>query len=340
MSAHIERLSLQRSLFPEGVPRLWCPTLTHFSNAHVPDAQRIREHLEALAPYAKGILIPGSTGEGWEMDDRDVRKLLSIVLPAAEAVGVKVLLGVLKTELGQMLGTLDELQDLCQHPAVVGVTVCPPRGAELSQFSILDAMRNVLKRGQATALYQLPQVTKNEMSPESVATLADEFANFILFKDTSGQDRVAMSGLDFGGITFLRGSEQGGYSKWTQKSGGPYDGFLLSTANTLAPELSQVLQLLDAGDVSSAKRLSDDLESLVTAMFELVHDVPVGNAFTNANKVLFHLRTHGAMAVGAPMPLLYSGQYLAPALIERALDTVRTQHPWFLCGPSAGSIPC
>jgi len=329
MNSNAQRLALQHSAFPNGVPQLWCPTLTHFAEARVPDAQRICDHLAVLAPFAKGVLVPGSTGEGWEMDDDDIRRLLRIILPASHAVGMKVLLGVLKTELEQVLSTLDELDDLCQHPAVVGVTVCPPRGADLSQASILDSLRQVLLCGQRTALYQLPQVTQNEMSPETVAALAAEFPNFLLFKDTSGLDRVVMSGLDFGGVTFLRGSERGGYAKWTRKSGGPYDGYLLSTANTLAPEQSHVLQLLDAGEDSSAKRLSDDLECLVTAMFELVKDFPHGNAFTNANKVLFHIRAHGKMASSMPPPLLYNGTRLPQNLIERALRIVQTQHPWF-----------
>ena len=256
-----ERLALQQSAFPNGIPRLWCPILTHFKAAREPDSDRIAEHLAKLAPFVKGILVPGSTGEGWEMDDGDVRRLLDIVLPAAEKVGVKVLLGILKTDVKQVLAALAALSDCCQHPAVVGVTVCPPRGAELSQAEIANSLREVLKQGLTTALYQLPQVTQNEMSPETVALLASEFPNFILFKDTSGLDKVAQSGLDFGGVNFVRGSEQGGYAKWTRAAGGPYDGFLLSTANVLAPELSRVLELLESGDQAGANALSKNLRT-------------------------------------------------------------------------------
>ena len=47
----------------------------------------------------------------------------------------------------------------------------------------------------------------------TVAALAGEFPNFILFKDTSGADRVAQSGLDLGGVFMVRGAEVGGYSR-------------------------------------------------------------------------------------------------------------------------------
>ena len=114
------RRALQQATFPSGVPRLWCPILTHFKSAREPDAVAIREHLTKLSPVVKGILVPGSTGEGWEMNDDDVQQLLSIVLPAAEALGVKVLLGILKTDTRQMLTALDGLSEICDHPAVVG----------------------------------------------------------------------------------------------------------------------------------------------------------------------------------------------------------------------------
>ena len=190
MSVAAARIALQLSAFPTGVPRLWCPILTHFKAAREPDAARIAEHLAKLAPYVKGILVPGSTGEGWEMDDGDVQRLLDIVLPAAEAVGVKVLLGILKTDVPQVLAAFDVLSDYCQHPAVVGVTVCPPRGAELSQSEIADSLRRVLQRGLTTALYQLPQVTQNEMSPETVAGLAAKFPNFVLFKTPADRTKL------------------------------------------------------------------------------------------------------------------------------------------------------
>ena len=318
------RRALQQAAFPEGVPRLWCPILTHFTSAREPDAEGIRKHVTKLSPVVKGILVPGSTGEGWEMDDDDVRQLLNIVLPAAESVGVRVLLGILKTDTQQMLTALDGLTVICEHPAVVGVTVCPPRGAELSQDEIADGLRQVLSRGLATALYQLPQVTQNEMGPELVARLAAEFPNFVLFKDTSGLDRVAQSGLDFGGVNFVRGSEQGGYAQWTRAAGGPYDGLLLSTANSLAPELTRVLQLLDAGNHTAANALSKELERLVSGMFAIVGDFKVGNAFSNANKLLYHLRTFGTDALRHPPPMLYSGVRLPKEFVELGLQV---EHP-------------
>ena len=319
----VRRRALQALQFPNGIPRLWCPTLTHFQAAHEPDAGRIRRHLNVLSQHVHGILVPGSTGEGWEMNDSDIHALLGIVLEAAQKSGVQVLVGVLKTDVEEMLGCLDSLEHLREHPAVAEVTICPPKGSHLTQQEIRDGLSQVLERGWPTALYQLPQVTQNEMTPETVAGLASEYSNIILFKDTSGVDRVAKSGLDFGGVFMMRGAEKGGYAMWPRQAGGPYDGFLLSTANVFARELAEMLHAIDGGNMDAAKALSNKLAEVVFQAFAMVQDFPVGNAFANANKVLDHCMAYGEKSSNIDPPLLYSGERLPKQFIDNALTLLR-----------------
>ena len=49
----------------------------------------------------------------------------------------------------------------------------------------------------------------------------------------------------------------------------------------------------------------------------------VGNAFTNANKVLDHLMAHGEVGVRRESPLLYSGVRLPAAFVQRAAALLR-----------------
>ena len=321
----VRRRALQAHQFPRGIPRLWCPTLTHFKSARQPDSDRIRRHLNALSPYVQGILVPGSTGEGWEMNDADILALLDIVLEAAQGSGLHVLVGVLKTNVDEMLACLDSLQHIREHSAVSGITICPPKGSHLTQKGIHNGISRLLERNWPTALYQLPQVTQNEMSPETVAELARDHSNFILFKDTSGVDRVASIGLDFGGVFMLRGAEQGGYAMWPRQAGGPYDGFLLSTANVFARELTEMLRLLDEGNFDAAQAVSSTLVEVVTGAFKIVGEFPVGNAFANANKVLDHCMAFGEGSLNIVPPLLYSGERLPTSFLNSALTLLR-QH--------------
>ena len=326
------RQALILELFPKGLPRLWCPTITHFSAPGEVDGMRTRRHLSTLKDRVRGLLVPGSTGEGWDMSDEDILAVLDACLDSAAENGQSVLVGVLKTTADEVLATMERTASYLmgrtgatkaaaalRAAGVVGFTVCPPAGESLSQDSIRRDLARVLAAGYPTALYQLPQVTHNEMSPETVAGLAEEFPNFFLFKDTSGRDAVAESGVNLGGVFMVRGAE-GSYSRWPKAAGGSYDGFLLSTANAFAPELERVLLLLDKGDRREADGLSSALEGAVGELFELAAGFPAGNAFASANKLVDHLRAWGPAAGHRPMPMLYGGTRLPEAWVAKAAD--------------------
>lgn len=329
-----QRRALVGILFPEGWPRLWCPPLTHFLADGRIDAARIRRQLEVIAPYARGVLVPGSTGEGWDMTDAEVRELLSVVLGAAQELDLYVLIGVLRRNLAEMLaviqgtaswlcdraGVSSDLAAMCAQ-GVVGFTVCPPSGAELTQDQIRDGLGAVLELGHPTALYQLPQITHNEVSPESVAQLASTYPNFYMLKDTSGEDRVARAGVDMAGVFLVRGAE-GQYARWVNAGGGPYDGFLLSSANCLARELAAMWNYLATGDRQEADRLSRRIEQVVTGCFGIVRDYPVANPFTNANKLLDHIMACGADAREHAPPYLRGGQQLPGQFVDQAYEIV------------------
>jgi dihydrodipicolinate synthase/N-acetylneuraminate lyase len=324
------RAELAQRLFPQGLPRLWCPTLTHFSATGQFDEHRLRSHWQHLAPHVKGVLVPGSTGEGWEMNDGDIQRLLATTIPIAEAAGIRILIGVLKTDLPGMLRCLDaamtflqqhtggrEPHQILERANVVGFTVCPPKGSDLDQDALSHALSRILERGLPIALYQLPQVTGNELDAQTVQALAERYPNFYLFKDTSGNDRVAQSRFDFAGVFLVRGAE-GNYASWPKLTGGPYDGFLLSTANVFAREYDALLRLLDEGRKDKAGSLARRMEAVVEGCFSLVCGFPTGNAFTNANKVLDHLMAHGQAGLRREPPLLYSGVRLPAAFVEGA----------------------
>ena len=120
----------------------------------------------------------------------------------------------------------------------------------------------------------------------------------------------------------VRGAE-GDYARWPRSAGGPYDGFLLSTANVFARELDSVLTLLDQDRRRDAEDLAARLSRVVQGCFEMASGFPTGNAFTNANKVLDHLMAHGEAGLRCEPPLLYSGVRLPAAWIESAAALLR-----------------
>jgi len=331
------RNDMIRRLFPQGIPQLWCPTLTHFDNPGSLDEMRIRHHWQYLSPYVKGVLVPGSTGEGWEMNDEDIRQLLEVILDIAKATGIRVLIGVLKTDVSSMLESIDATltflkdrtgihrnEDALFASNVVGFTVCPPKGSQLSQSVLADALTEVAGRGLPLAVYQLPQVTGNELTAGTIETLAARFPGFYLFKDTSGTDRVARSNLDFHDVFLVRGAE-GDYHRWLINAGGPYHGFLLSTANVFAAQLRAIQSMLDESQADKAAMLSGRISRVIEGCFKMVAGFPAGNAFTNANKVLDHLMAFGEQGLHHDTPLLYSGVRLPAKFIEHAAELLRQE---------------
>lgn len=319
------RSALMRRLLPDGVPTLWCPLLTHYDDAGRIDFARIRRHLDFLAPCVRGFLVPGSTGDGWQLRDDQTHELLQGVVEMAVERRLVLLIGVLKPTASAMheamarttrwlqerAGTSDTTAALCSA-SVAGFTYCAPHGAALGQAEIADALDALLATGLPASLYQLPQVTGNEIAPQTVHALAARRANLLMFKDSSGADRVADSGL--GGLFLVRGAE-GGYSRHLKLGGGRYDGFLLSTANGFGAQFSELIEHLRAGRQGQADALSARLEATVTEVFSAAAPLPYGNAFTNANKAIDHFMAHGPAAGAITPPRLHSGQRLPVDLL-------------------------
>lgn len=301
------------------MPRLWCPPITHYTASGEVDKARMATHWATMVAHVGGFLVPGSTGDGWEMSSNEISQLLSIATDLAVQLNTRLLVGVLRTQIEEMLavitqtvawlkdrsGESDPLQAMQAHH-VVGFTVCAPRGADLSQTEIEVGLARVLDLGLPTAIYQLPQVTQNEISPATFAALAARYSNFLMFKDTSGTDRVPETDRGSSGVVMMRGAE-GNYARWLRESGGPYDGFLLSTANCFSAELCKIIHNLENGDSEAAQMLSRQLTDTVNAAFAMVKNLPYGNAFANANKALDHWMAYGQNAEQMPPPLLHAG---------------------------------
>jgi len=324
---------IRRTLAPSGkIPRLWCPPITHYAEGGRIDVARMVAHWRTMVPYVGGFLVPGSTGEAWDMSPDEVADLLAVAIELAGELKTRLLIGALRPTADEMHAVIaetlarlrtatgeDDALTAMQRSRVAAYTICPPRGAELDQAQIETGLASVLDRGLPTAIYQLPQVTENEIAPATFAGLAAAYPNFLLFKDTSGTDRVPLADRGAGGVMLVRGAEQD-YAKWLRESGGPYDGFLLSTANGFARELGQVIELLEAGKGVEAQALSQRLTDAVNAAFEAVAEVPHANAFANANKAIDHLMAHGPGAVDVAPPLLHGGARLPHAAIRTIAD--------------------
>jgi len=106
-------------------------------------------------------------------------------------------------------------------------------------------------------------------------------------------------------VYLVRGAE-GDYARWLKDTGGPYDGFLLSTANCFPEQLHEVIKKIEAEDIPSASKISEKVSGVVREVFSLVQSIPHGNAFTNANKAIDHYMAFGTEAAKKPGPMLHA----------------------------------
>lgn len=330
----VRRSELLAELFPEGIPSLWCPLLTHYDSRGQISEGRMISHLRHVSPNIGGFLIPGSTGDGWELRPRETERVIQIALNQASQLGFSLLIGVLKPDIESMLGAIEQiLQTISargeesdpmaamKRARVCGFAVCPPAGKEVSQEEMQFGLSSVLDLNVPIALYQLPQVTKNEISAETVKNLADQYHNFIFFKDSSGSDRVALGCAELGGVFKVRGAETE-YSKWLDGTRPGYDGFLLSTTNCFASELAQMMEYSYGGQHELSQQISDRISAIIIEVFQIVSPLKAGNAFANANKAMDHLFAFGSKAIAMPAPRLHNGVTIPQEMIRRTAEVL------------------
>jgi dihydrodipicolinate synthase/N-acetylneuraminate lyase len=336
MSVSVETLrkKLIATVLPGGIPRLWCPLLTHYNDNGTIDFQRMEAHFNHIVPRVRGYLIPGSTGDGWELNQEETMQVVEFAVRMVQEKDARLLLGVLKPDTEAMEETIDEMlhylyfttgeQELMARlirSHVCGFTVCPPKGQSLDQGTIRKDLSRIMDKDVPIALYQLPQVTKNEAAPETFEQLLKKYPNLIFFKDSSGNDRIALSDVDKGGVFLVRGAE-GAYAQWLKDADGSYDGFLLSTANSFPLHLSDIIGKIEEGNRESARDLSRRVTGVIDDVFTLVQSVPCGNAFTNANKAIDHYCAFGPSAHHKEGPRLHGGIRLSPEIISATGQTL------------------
>jgi len=322
------------------MPRLMCPLLTHYRDDGSLDTERIAAHIGHMRPSVSAFLAPGSTGDGWEMNAAESDELLEFLASEARRQDFSLMAGVLRTEPGTVVpaihAMLDRFTEGSTNPEVLaqkkicGFTVTAPKGKELTQEIIRAELEAIAQTGAPIAIYQLPQITENEMSPETVAALVANYPNVYLMKDTSGEDHVVLSGVDLDNLYLVRGAE-GDYAKWIAANGGYYDGFLLSTANSFAASLAEMISLLVDGNVDAATRLSERVSRVVAAVFAEAGKLSFGNAFANANKAIDHHYAWGPAAATTKAPMTHSGTRLPESLITVAGEQLAAEG--FAVGP-------
>lgn len=305
-----------------GFPTLWFPPLTYYKEDGIIDTCRMAEALEGIYPYSKGVLVPGSTGDGWVLSQEKQEDIVRFFLRGFEFGRFSMMIGALKPTADETIASIRRwCEILCEEsgsddPAeamkaldVKAFVFCVPAGVDNKETQIQE-MSRILDLGLPMAFYQLPLVTGITVDPAVIRELADKYDNLIIAKDSGGKDEMALSGLLGNRLMLLRGAE-GDPSGMLFGESPAYDGLLLSTVNCFAREHS---------DLMNGRRSYGGYGDVISEVFGAVTD-PVSNAFSDAVRAICWAKKYGTEAVNT-ICYCYNGEILPSELIKCAFDSL------------------
>lgn len=310
-----------------GFPDLWFPPLTYYKEGGIIDTCTMTEALREVYPYSKGVLVPGSTGDGWVLSQDKQEDIVRFFLRGFDFGRFSMMIGALKQTSDE---TIESIRRWCEilaeesgkaDPAeamkvldVKAFVFCVPAGTEDRDAQVRE-MSKILESGLPMAFYQLPLVTGVTVDPSVIRELADKYDNLIIAKDSGGKDELAKSGLLRDRLMLLRGAE-GDPSEMISGKSPIYDGLLLSTVNCFAREHRELMD---------GKRTYTGYGDVIEEVFGTVTE-PVSNAFSDAVRAVCWAKAYGSEAEITDC-YCYNGEKLPPELIGRACCSItRNMH--------------
>ena len=291
-------------------------------------------HWRAMRPNLGGFLVPGSTGEGWELDPGPKPPPCSwtYCLGLARELDALVLVGMLRPKADDARAAIKRLRG--RRPgAGPGTNDIPEALASLGGLRVHglrlhraptlppEAMRagleGILELGAPTALYQLPQVTRNEIPPDTVHGPGRALPQPGPVQGFQRRRQAWPARPVNTACSWSAGAEND-YAGSLVEDGGPYHGLLLGSSNALHEPLARMLGLLESGRLDEAKAISRTITAVMDQCFALVDGLDFANPFTNACKALDHWMAWGPEAMSRPMPMLHCGRRLPETVVRGA----------------------
>lgn len=304
-------------------PTLWFPPLTYYKEGGVIDTDKMTVELSKIYPYSKGVLVPGSTGDGWVLGQEEQELLLRFFLNGFSFGRFSIMIGALKSTADETISSIERWceilrvesgknQDAAAMAAldVKAFVFCVPAWLDDREAQLRE-MGRILDIGLPMAFYQLPLVTGVTVDPTVIAELADRYSNLIVAKDSGGKDEMAKSGLLKDRLMLLRGAE-GDQTDMITGSGAIYDGMLLSTVNCFAREHSELMQGI---------RGYSGYGDVISEVFAAVTD-PVSNPFSDTVRAICYAKEYGEEASAIDI-YCYNGDTLPAELVAEAAASLR-----------------
>jgi 4-hydroxy-tetrahydrodipicolinate synthase len=243
--------------------------VTPFREDHAVDLDAAQELATWLiANGSDAVVVVGSTGESPTLTYKEKAELFRVVAEAIRGHG-KVLCGTGTYSTAETL----ELTQAAEDAGADGILVVTPYYNKPPQSGLLAHYARVAEATDLPIIaYNIPGRTATRIEHETLLQLAEK-ANIVAVKDSTG---------DFQGLSRLIAEAPPGFEVYSGDDWAAFGyvclgavGVISVASHLVGPQIRQMIDLIETGDVPAARKIHESLSPLFNALFITSNPIPV-----------------------------------------------------------------
>lgn len=252
--------------------------VTPFRQDHAIDLDRAQELASWLVEHGSdAVVVAGSTGESPTLSYKEKSELFRAVGEAIRGKG-KLLCGTGTYSTAETI----ELTEAAERAGADGLLVVTPYYNKPPQRGLVAHFEHVADATELPlVLYNIPGRTATRIEHETLLELAQR-PNIVAVKDSTG---------DFQSITRLVSEAPEGFEVYSGDDWATFGyvclgavGVVSVAAHLVGPQIRQMIELIETGDVPAARKLHEALSPLYNALFVTSNPIPLKAALEMAGR--------------------------------------------------------
>ena len=232
----------------------------------VDGAQRLASHL--LDTGSDAIVVAGSTGESPTLTYKEKAELFRAVGEVTEGRG-KLICGTGTYSTAETL----ELTQAAEDAGADGLLVVTPYYNKPPQRGLIAHFERVADATELPIIvYNIPGRTATRIEHETLLQLAER-PNIVAVKDSTG---------DFQGVSRLMAEAPPDFEVYSGDDWATFGyvclgavGIVSVASHLVGPQIRQMIELIQTGDVPAARKIHEDLSPLFNALFITSNPIPL-----------------------------------------------------------------
>jgi 4-hydroxy-tetrahydrodipicolinate synthase len=243
--------------------------VTPFRDDHAVDLDRAQELASWLVEHGSdAVVVAGSTGESPTLTHREKAELFRAVTEAIEGRG-KVICGTGTYSTSETL----ELTQAAEDAGADGLLVVTPYYNKPPQRGLVAHFERVADATELPMiLYNIPGRTATRIEHDTLLALATR-PNIVAVKDSTG---------DFQAVSRLIAEVPEGFEVYSGDDWATFGylclgavGVISVASHLVGPQIRQMIDLIETGDVAAARKRHEELSPLFNALFVTSNPIPL-----------------------------------------------------------------